>query len=190
MLSPVLPRSLRPGLLTVILLAARAGHAADGASLFDQKATSVYAQLGLGTPLGFYGGEVEQTVTSFLALSGGAGIGQAGPQVAFMPRVRLGSDTSAVVAGAGVSYGKYRYSTICLVFCDRSSAVFEGKVTWVNAEAALEHRWPSGLSLRLFLGAGRRVAGALPCTADGGCGRLRPTVLVVPYLGTALGWSF
>lgn len=178
----------RAVLVAVLLLSRIAKAAGDEPSLFQQHPTTVYAQLGLGTPLGWAGAEVEQTVTSFLALSGGVGMGFAGPQVAFMPRLRLGNRASAGTFGMGLSYGKYRREDTCLFDC--SPAVFEGKVAWANFEGGVEHQWDGGLSLRAFVGFGHIVAGDLACTGGDLCGWDHDDARKVFYLGSALGWSF
>lgn len=174
-------------LVSGLILPAVRAAAADEPSLFTQHPTTVYAQLGLGTPLGWGGVELEQTVTSFLALSAGAGMGFAGPQVAFMPRLRLGNRDSAGVFGIGVSYGNYRRTETCLFDC--APTYFDGKVAWANIEGGVEHRWNAGLTLRVFVGLGHVVAGQLSCTGDS-CTTYREQVRTLPYVGAALGWSF
>jgi hypothetical protein len=188
---------MRASLLAAVLLSASlafscpasAAAAAEAESNFKTHPTAVYAQLGLGTPLGWAGGEIEQTLTSFLAISGGVGMGSAGPQVALMPRLRLGNLYTVVTLGAGVSYGKYRWDDGCSPDC--SPTVRTGTVTWGNLEAGIEHRLRSGFSVRYFAGYGHVIAGQLTCTTGTFCdvedqndGRS------LFYLGAAVGWAF
>jgi len=182
--------SFRLAAVVALLLVARQARAqGDETSLFRASSTTLFAQLGLGTPLGYAGAELEQSVISSLVLSVGAGMGAVGPQVAFMPRIRVAGATSALVLGAGVSYGKYRDDVVCGPLCDGSD-VREGKVVWLNVEAAVEHRWTNGLTLRGFIGGGHGVSSTMVCVSRGGCGQAAPRALTLVYPGGAIGWSF
>src|SRR6185436_1217888 len=102
-------RALRPGMrtwiaaLTLVAVTSARASAADVVSEFQNRPTAVYAQFGLGTPLGFVGAEAEHMVTPDYAVSVGAGYGTGGPQVGAMVRLLAGGDRSKFVIGAGAS---------------------------------------------------------------------------------------
>ena len=136
--------------------------AAADASEFEPKPNAIYAQFGVGTPVGYVGLEAERKLSPFFAVSAGAGLGLAGPQIAVMPRVTLGRGASALVLGAGISRGKYASHQIC--FDDDSCAQITGTPVWANTEVGGVYRWPGGMSFRYFGGYGHAVAGALACS--------------------------
>ena len=171
-----------------LLLLPRTAAASDPPTLFEERPTTVYAQLGLGTPLGWGGVEWERVLTRYLTLSSGVGMGFAGPQAAVMPRLLLGNRHSAAFLGAGLSYGHYRRDDSCLFDC--APATFQGTVAWANFESGAEHRWESGLALRVFVGFAHIVAGDLACSGSELCSWDKEDVRRLVYIGTALGWSF
>ena len=158
-------------------------------STFQTRPTAIYAQLGLGTPLGWGGVEIEQTLASFLAVSAGAGMGFAGPQIAAMPRLRFGHQNQAATFGLGASYGSYSWDDNCTLDCNPT--VRRGTVAWGNVEAGFEQRSQSGLSIRLFAGYGHVIAGSLTCTTGTFCDiENRDDGRSLVYLGGAAGWAF
>jgi hypothetical protein len=156
-------------------------------SNFEHRPFAVYAQLGLGTPLGWGGVEAEATLFRYLALSGGVGAGFSGPQVAFMPRLRLPFERrAAFTLGAGVSYGRVVMPTECIGFgCAPPS---QGDVGWANVEPGFELREAYGASFRLFAGYGRMIGGELTCVQPQATDCDKRDFVV--YLGTGLGWAF
>jgi hypothetical protein len=171
----------------VILFGAR--HAsADDASAFETRPTAIYAQLGLGTPLGWAGVELERTLTSFLAVSAGIGMGFAGPQLAAMPRLRLEEGRFAFTVGAGLSRGRYRWSDNCSLDC--TPTVMRGTVTWANLEGGIERRLANDLSLRAFVGFGHVLVGHLTCESGTFCGATSDDGRDLGSFGAALGWAF
>jgi hypothetical protein len=174
-------------LLSVLLLAPRLEAAPAAQNHFQARPTAVYVQLGLGTPLGWGGVEVEQALTSVLVLSGGVGMGFEEPQYAFMPRLRFGNRHDAGTVGVGVSRGDFRVDDTCWQHCN-PVAPQEGVLTWGNLEGGFEHRWANGLSVRAFVGLRLIVGGELACVGDLPCSRgyARHTA----FTGGAFGWAF
>ena len=158
----LLDGAMRLATLILVLAGLASGQAmaADGVSEFEARPTALYAQIGLGTPLGFLGVEAERTVTPVFSLSAGAGWGNAGPQAAAMMRMLLGGDRSKLVIGAGASGGKYTWDELCF---DDGCAEKSGTVAWGNLEIGGEHRFRSGFALRYFGGYGHVLAGNLAC---------------------------
>jgi hypothetical protein len=153
---------------------------------------AVYAQLGLGTPPGLGGLEIEPTVLQHFVLSSGIGLDPSGLQVAFMPRLRLPvSRREALTFGLGGSIGEYRLTgDPCGADC--TPAVHQGTAVWANLEAAAETRLSAGFSLRLFVGAGRTVLSELRCVQPGtiiGCSPADSPIDRV-FAGGAVGWAF
>jgi len=185
--------SVRRGVLSLVWLGAFSFALPVSAepkveSNFRARPTAIYAELGLGAPLGWAGVEIEQTLASFLAMSGGVGMGFAGPQIAAMPRFRVGGRQSVATIGMGVSYGKFHWSDRCSLDC--TPEIRDGTVAWGNLEGGYELRRSNGFSLRAFAGYGRIITGQLGCTAVGtfGCGIEDGRSLA--YVGVAVGWAF
>ena len=181
--------------LTLVTLTSARASAADGVSEFQNRPTAVYAQLGLGTPLGFAGVEAEHMVTPDYAVSGGAGYGTGGPQAAAMVRMLAGGDRSKFVIGAGASGGNYNWQDyLDLSFDDRGPIRKVGTVAWANLEIGGEHRFRSGFALRYFGGYGHIIAGDLACPS----GSRQDDCLMfhkddghnLIYTGIAVGYAF
>ena len=62
----------------ILLTSARAAAAEAGGS--ESKPTVFYAQVGLGTPVGYVGVELARRVSPLFVISAGAGMGVSGPQ--------------------------------------------------------------------------------------------------------------
>lgn len=173
------------------LLAPAAAKAADGVTEFEARPTAIYAQLGVGTPLGFIGVEAEQTVMPTWAVSAGAGLGLAGPQAAVMTRKLLGGDRSKFVIGAGLSGGQYRWEDLCIDSdgCTQKT----GLVAWGNLEIGGAHRFGNGFALRYFGGYGRLIAGDLACeqATSAHCMTYHQNDgYNLVYTGVAIGYAF
>jgi len=180
--------------LTLVTLTSARASAADGVSEFQNRPTAVYAQLGLGTPLGFAGVEAEHMVTPDYAVSVGAGYGTGGPQAAAMLRMLAGGDRSKFVIGAGVSGGRTIW-TDWAGFPDDEGAVRKiGTVAWGNLEIGGEHRFRNGFGLRYFGGYGRIIAGDLICEAgnryDVCVANHKDDGYNLIYTGIAVGYAF
>ena len=179
-----------PLLAATLLLLTSARAAADEEGELGSKPTVLYAQAGLGTPVGYVGAEVARRVVGPFVVSAGAGMGVSGPQIALMPRLHLGQGRSVVVLGAGVSRGKYTSSDFC--FDDDSCAHRVGTANWANAEIGGESRWPGGLSFRYFGGYGRAFADDLACAGDAidQCNANPSWGRSLAYTGFAVGQAF
>ena len=180
--------------LTLVTLTSARASAADGVSEFQNRPTAVYAQLGLGTPLGFAGVEAEHMVTPDYAVSVGAGYGTGGPQAAAMLRLLAGGDRSKFSLGAGVSGGKYTWRDYLGFPDDEGPPRKAGTVAWANVEIGGEHRFRNGFALRYFGGYGRLIAGDLVCEAGA---RYDDCVMFYKddgynliYTGIAVGYAF
>jgi hypothetical protein len=128
-------------------------------SPFVSKPTALYFVSGPRTPVGFFGFEAEQNLTSFWTVAVGGGF-DAGPQVAAMTRLLLGGATSKLALGVGVSHGKF---TWVHDEGDEIAAQKSGTISWANFEIGGAHRWRNGFSLKYFVGYTRAVAGELVC---------------------------
>jgi hypothetical protein len=177
-------------LLTLFALAPRTAAADEVVSEFEKRPTALYLQMGIGTPTGLVGIEVERTVAPQLAISAGGGWSTVGPQVAAMLRPHFGGDRSKVVFGAGLSGGDYRWTEICI---DIICADKRGRVMWSNLEFGAEHRFRSGFAMKYFGGYGHVVAGDLPCVGDtaDNCRRFHQNDgRQIVYTGFAIGGAF
>ena len=189
---------MRATVLALTLVVAVSGRAAaadgaDSASPFDARRTAIYGVLGLGTPVGLAGVEVEETILQMWSLSAGAGIGASGdPQGAAMIHWLAGGLRSKVTIGVGVSGGKYKWTQFCIDDCDNGPATKSGTVAWGNFEIGGEHRFWSGFALRYFGGYGRIIAGNLVCDPPAtSCGPYyQNDGYDLVYTGIGLGYSF
>jgi len=133
----------------------------DAISSFEAKPTAIYAVLGLATPVGMVGAEVEETILPNWSLSAGVGWSDSGAgQGAAMIRWMAGGLRSKVTIGLGASGGAYKSADFCISHC---VAAKTGTVAWANLEAGGEHRFWSGFAFRYFAGYGRVVAGDVAC---------------------------
>jgi hypothetical protein len=161
-------------------------------STFEERPTALYLQLGLGTPTGALGVEAERVISPFSAVAAGGGLGASGPQAAAMVRLRRGDLRSAVVAGAGVSGGHYRWFRLCMDTANTCPKK-EGNVVWANFELGGAYRSRAGFALRYFVGYGRMVAGNYDCvgdTRDYCLMHYRDDGKNLLYLGFAVGYAF
>jgi len=180
----------------VVLASARAEAAEvadDGEELsaFEARPTAIYAILGVWTPVGFMGAELEQTIAPNWTMSAGAGLSTSGLQGSAMVHMLAGGERSKLTVGAGISGGKYTWRESCLD-CD-DGAVKNGTVAWGNVELGGEHRFSSGFAIRYFGGYGHVIAGDLTCdsTFNNDCVQYhRDDGYDVIYGGVGLGGAF
>ena len=177
----------------VTVVSARARAADDAATPFEAKPTALFAVLGVGTPVGFMGAEVEQMVLPNVSLSAGLGWGVANAlQSATMVRWLGGGQRSKVTIGAGVSWGKYTWQEYFCIDCDYVVHK-SGTVVWGNVEIGGEHRFWNGFALRYFGGYGRIVAGDFTCDTldDPVCTRYyQNDGTSIVYTGIGIGRAF
>ncbi len=188
---------MRAAVLALTLVVAVSGRAAaadddDSAGPFASRPTAIYALFGLGTPVGLFGAEVEETILPNWSLSAGVGWGAANaPQGAAMIHWLGGGQRSKVTIGAGISGGKYKWSEFCFL-CEDGPVTKSGTVAWGNVEIGGEHRFWSGFALRYFGGYGHIIAGDLVC--DPPATRCEPYYqndgYYVVYTGIAVGYAF
>jgi hypothetical protein len=181
-------------LILVLLTWGRAFAAEDDESVspFESRSTAVFGVIGLGTPVGLIGAEVEQIVVPNWSLSAGAGWGAANaPQLSVMTHLLAGGVRSKVTVGVGISHGKYKWEEFCFD-CDDGPVTKSGTVTWGNIEIGGEHRFWSGFALRYFGGYGHIIAGDLVCdNAPSGCGPYYQSAgYNVIYTGIGVGGAF
>jgi hypothetical protein len=158
------------------------------------RANAIYAVLGLGTPVGFFGFEgVHRFGAMEIAVGLGVGAAASGSEAnpslghdlqwSVMPRFRIaGDDYFALTFGEGLSGGQYGNGV--LDFCEEQPCWYPTSyVVWANTELALETFW-SHVTSRYFLGL------AVGC-AVAACGStLEDHQDVIPYLGVGLGYAF
>src|SRR5678815_4568848 len=75
---------------------------------------SVGGTAGMWTPVGELGAEMTIEPVPAFEIGVGAGMAFSGPQVALMPRLRVGNDETALTLGLGASAGHWKESPI---FC-------------------------------------------------------------------------
>jgi hypothetical protein len=162
---------------------------------------AIFLELGVATPIGFFGFEGVHRFGEFFEVSAGIGIGESAVesktnsfggtlQWSLMPRLRLGNDHSAFTVGAGISGGEYGGFDIAdsgpgcysdSAPCDRP---FPTRYSlWGNLELGGEHWTSSGFALRYFIGLARGMT-------VGPIGSSRYDQTVLPYLGLGLGYAF
>src|SRR3954462_10209740 len=134
-MSPARLAGMRAAVLAFSLIAlastrALAADDDDDATPFESRPTAIYAVLGLGTPVGFLGAEVEQTLLPHWTVTAGGGFGTGGPQGSVMMHLLGGGQRSKLTLGAGISGGKYAWEEWCLD-CD-GGARKTGTVAWGN----------------------------------------------------------
>jgi hypothetical protein len=180
--------------LTPVILASTTPSAADVVGEFQSRPTAIYGQVGLGTPLGFAGVEVEHLVTPEYAVSVGTGYGTGGPQLAAMVRLLAGGDRSKFTLGAGVSGGGYTWEDYGSFPDDEGLPRKSGTVAWGNLEIGGEHRFRNGFAVKYFGGYGHVILGNLVCESGA-----RYDVCVMfhhddgynlLYTGGAIGYAF
>lgn len=177
--------------LVALASASAAANDDEEPSAFEAHPTAIYAILGVWTPVGFMGAELEQTITPHWTVSGGAGMSTSGLQGSAMIHMLAGGERSKLTIGAGISGGKYTWRESCLD-CDEG-AVKNGTVAWGNVEIGGEHRFSSGFAIRYFGGYGHIIAGDLVCdsTFNNDCVQYhRDDGYDVMYGGIGLGGAF
>jgi hypothetical protein len=180
--------------LTLVVAASGRATAADNdgsARPFESRPTALYAVLGLGTPVGLVGAELEETILPSLSLSAGVGWGAANaPQGSAMLRGLIGGQRSKFTIGAGISGGQYKWTDLSCFYdtCPTKS----GTVAWGNVEIGGEHRFPGGFALRYFGGYGHIIAGDLVCDPPAtSCGPYyQNDGYNLIYTGIGVGYSF
>jgi hypothetical protein len=154
--------------------------------------TAIYYEGGFATPVGVAGLEVVRRIGQRFELAGGLGVGFAAVgsephaglghvlQWTAMPRLRLGDDHSAFIAGAGISGGNY--GSIPLCFDDPCSNTYPvSYFLWSNFELGGEWWWSGGFAMRLFGGYAHGW-----CVSDTCVG----AATNLPYFGWAFGYAF
>lgn len=200
-MTPSLRHARLATLATLATLAAAGGTArADDAAAVTRSAdrwtpssVSVTAHLGLATPYGHFGGEVERSLAPWAAVAvgvGGAGAHAEKVMVAGAGRVRFVRGGHALGLSLGVGYG--------------DSAEWKGpdvehgsaftsilNAVWLNGEAYYEYRFASHMMVRAYAGATRALRFDT-CTStdpDSECGPIFDGV-AFPVAGLAVGGYF
>ncbi|MEO7731436.1 MAG: hypothetical protein ABIY55_10715 [Kofleriaceae bacterium] len=161
-------------------LASAAPNAPTNAAIDRGAQGRLALTLGLLTPTGEIGVEYTQRVLPYLEIGAGGGLGVFGAQASLMPRLRAGDRNTSLTLGAGVSGGPFHEQPI-LCFDDCGNT--ETTVLWANLEIGFDFTSDSGVSFRVYGGAGDLIAHG-SCTGPD-CDRLRGTIL--PYVGIAVG---
>jgi hypothetical protein len=150
-------------------------------------------------PYGMVGASFGYAPAAWLSIDSGVGIGVfshgagGGAQWVLMPRARLIFGRDAIALGTGVSVGPYEWNEIPY---DSGGDIKDWAYAWrLNVEVSYEHRTPSGLTLRPYIG----IASLLN-RGDGVCSDRAPTgcpsrhadqpAIPLPYAGFAIGYAF
>lgn len=149
--------------------------------------SSVALQLGVGTSYGFAGVEYEYSPVRWLAIAAGIGQGADDQQLASAIRLRkVVNGNAAIGFSIGPGYGDSSTSDGPLLKLPHSgSTVVEyNNAIWLNAEAYIEIRYPSGLFVRGFGGFSQSLLWDTPGKESQGSALIRPS------FGGAIGHSF
>lgn len=152
-----------------------------------------------GGPVGWLGIGVDYSLARFFSIMGGAGIGQAGPQVATMLRLRVPFDTVSAGFGAGFSAGEYEDG-----FLDNDDRYRWDTAYWFNTEGFIEIRTRKGINIRPYMGSGAllNVKDGKPIAPDSECVGIsgqprvcrdlssRDRIPFLFYMGAAIGYAF
>lgn len=154
--------------------------AAEAVSRWDRP-WLIEGSMGIGTPVGLLGLQLERRFATSAALRAGLGWNGYGLHGAGMIRVRL-PQAPALNLGAGVSGGPFH--PLCIM-CDEAAPTWD-LAFFNNYELSAEARARTGFTFRIYLGwAWLMNTGAYDCPE---CEGERPTVPQgVPYFGLALG---
>lgn len=177
----------------------------------EKKPFTVMLENGFGTPSGIFGAGVQHHFTPEWAGYVGGGLGFTGVQLGLQARysIGLGSRGShSLVLGLGPSIG-FRSESMGFHIEHRAEDTVDPDklffTTWLDAEIAWELRAHIGITVRVVLGVGIRLAdnqGDL-CRRDDDdegddCGGIDQLMVgsyaaalpLLPYLGVSYGWSF
>jgi hypothetical protein len=153
---------------------------ADGTGPSPREA--IYGVVGIGTPVGFLGGEFTARIERDLEISVGAGFGLSTEknaanynqlhvlQWAVMPRYRVGDGRNVLTLGAGLSGGNYSHTAASLCASQEDESLCNDPASWrytlwTNVEVGGEYWAASHFAFRYFVGYGHIVAqGAQHCT--------------------------
>lgn len=192
------PRSMRPLPFSATALALVVGPAlvrADEAppraaedATHRPAAVALEGSAGFGTPLGYLGASLVVAPISVLAVHGGAGVGQQGPQIAagLRARVRVARRT---YFSPDLSWSTGSYAAAQLG--ERNARFYWDRAHFVNASAAVEV-FAHAVSVRPFAGLGAALnhpsASLLPLCPPRGCSTSFGDRLVV-FVGLGLGFD-
>ncbi len=166
-------------------------------SVWTERRLAIDGHMGFGTPYGLTGVSLELTPIPWWTFGGGLGVSFGGPQLAMSTRVRYPFGHAALAFGVGVSRGGYKTVESWI---DASWTKEWAHAYWLNIEASVEHRWRTGLELRIYMG-----VGSLLNPGSGEChpnlrgydcdGSGEPLGFLfsqngVPYVGVAVGHAF
>jgi hypothetical protein len=186
---------VRAAVVALSLTALAASNAAaadedDSPSPFEARPTAAFIETVLSGPYGFAAFEAEQALLPSWTVSAGIGLGDASLQGGAMTHLRFGGAWSRMEIGAGLSYGKRVWQDLC---GDELCAQKSGTVLRANLEMGVTHRWPSGFSMKYFVGYGHVAAGSLTCESvnvDNCTANLQNEGLGMVYTGFGIGASF
>lgn len=139
--------------LALVLLAgtAAAQDAPSTAAAQTSPHLAVSGTLGIATPVGILGLELEAHVARWFSLSAGAGLAASGPQVAAMARAGVPLATATLYGGLGASEGRWVWNE--LVFEDDAAQKTWNRAYWLNAEVGVAFAFTPTWGGRAFAGA-------------------------------------
>ncbi len=156
-----------------------------------------------GGPVGWIGAAIDYSLVRYLSVMAGAGIGQSGPQLGGMLRLRVPLDTVSAGFAIGGSAGEYEDTLLSSSTSDRRR--WE-TAYWLNNEGFFEIRTHKGINIRPYIGSGfilnrsdgKPIARDEVCVTQGtkslGCtaptGGQRDGNQFLFYGGVAIGYAF
>jgi len=181
---------MRPAWFCFGLLTASNANAEPDA--YVERPLALCAQVGLGTPLGFYGIAADYAVHPNISIEAGVGSGLVGTQVAAQVRARVAQlDSNWLSLGVGVSEGHYEHREP--FFGIEYAPTVVDRAYWANAELSFERRTLGGFQVRAYAGAGAVFAGERQRCYDGDAGTMpcsgSARGLWNPYIGISLGYA-
>ncbi len=198
--------------VAAVLLWARSATAYESprSSLFASRSLALEGHLGIGTPVGFFGGFVDYALFESVTVGAGAGAGS-GPDylslhLAAGARWRaLRGELNAGYLAVEYSTGGYReFQSYALAPSGVAETWTVTDITaerahWLHLSLGWEHRWRSGVVLRAYYGAGILLnpddRECISRTYDSGeLTETRPcepaSETTVPFFGLAVGYAF
>ena len=161
-----------------------------------QKPVALEGHLGVGTPLGLVGVALDVTPVRWVSLNLGVGHRTEGTQFAAMTRARFSPTPVTGGFGAGISGGRYTWSTYSFLLGPRSehaSVDREWKTAlWGNVDFHFEGRSGGGFQWRIYVGYATLLnPNQSTCSFEAPDGqRLCSERLSNIYVGSAMGYAF
>ena len=194
---------------SLVLVLSSPGLSRADEALAPSRRAALYAEAGLGTPVGYFGAEAVLKLAPSWEIASGVGLGLTASrngsgfvhdlQWSLMPRYRFGGNRPAMTIGLGVSGGNYAHTLDSLCGSQEEELICSltnwRYTLWANLEIGWEYWLPTGFAVRYFIGYGRVLAqGSEHCQLPPNCGEDVPPgsfpYYDIPYFGLAFGRTF